>query len=1107
MNALIDAALNRARATLTIMVLLVMAGISAYISIPKEADPDIPIPIFFVSIVHQGISPEDAERLLIKPMETELRSLEGLEEMVGMAGQGYGGILLEFDVDFDKDAALQDVREKVDLARAELPEESEEPIVREFNTSLFPVLVVTLSGQVPERTLYTAARQLQDVIEGVPTVLEAKLVGHREELLEVVVDPAKLEAYNVSQAELINTVQRNNQLVAAGNVDTGQGRFSVKVPGLFETSEDVFSLPIKSAGEGVVTLGDLAEIRRTFKDRAGYARFNGEPAIAIEITKRIGTNIVENNAMVRHAVDEFSKQLPETVKINYTLDASNWIFDTLGSLQSSILTAIALVMIIVVAALGIRSAFLVGVAIPTSFMIGFFILQSLGMTVNMMVMFGMLLAVGMLVDGAIVMVEYADRKMAEGLSKRDAFGLAAKRMFWPITSSTATTLAAFLPMLAWPGVSGEFMSYLPITLIVVLTSSLATALIFLPVLGSIFGKRAEGEEEVLKQLAGAETGDIRNLSGLTGAYVRMLDRVVKHPIRTVIVTLVVLVGVFVAYGRNNNGVEFFVNTEPEQAIVMVSARGNLSAAETARLAGDVEQIVMNTSGIDSVFTTTTTDANTSPGGNQEKPTDLIAQMMVELEPYEERRSGHIILQEIRDKTADLPGIKVEVRKQENGPPTGKDVQVELTSTNFDKLVEAADIVNQHMRDNMTGLIDVEDTSPLPGIEWVLSVDREMAGRFGADVATVGAGVQLVTNGILIGVYRPDDADDEVDIRVRYPEDVRMIDQLDQIRVTTPQGLVPITNFVNREAEPRVTNIERINGIRRVTVRANTAVDPETGTKINVDQKVGELQAWLQSEDPLPEGVSYKFRGANEEQQESAQFLGGALIAALFLMFIILLTQFNSFYHSTLTLSTVVLSTVGVLIGMMVTGQPFSVIMTGTGIVALAGIVVNNSIVLIDTFQRLRAEGQHAVEATLRTAGQRLRPILLTTITTMLGLLPMALQINIDFFTRDVVFGGPVAIWWLQLSTAIIFGLGFSTLITLILVPVMLAAPTVLRERRIAFQERRKAAREARRARRDARHSGGGGPNPPASQSGTAPQGGSSGAGSSEGGGPMPHPAE
>lgn len=1064
MNSFIDAALARTRTVMTLMVLMVLAGVSAYISIPKEADPDIQIPVFYVSIVHQGISPEDAERLLIKPMETELRSLEGLDELTAIASTGHAGIILEFDVSFDKDSALADVREKVDLAQAELPSDTEEPIIREFNTSLFPVLIVTLSGDVPERTLFQHARALQDEIEGnVSTVLQAELVGHREELLEVIIDPSRMESYDVSQSELINAVSLNNRLVAAGAVDSGEGRFSVKVPGLFEDRDDVLNLPVKVSGDGVVTLSDLADIRRTFKDVDSYARFNGQPAIALQITKRIGENIVDNNQQVVNIVENFSANWPEEIQVNYTLDASTWIFRALGSLQASIITAIALVMIVCVAALGMRSSILVGVAIPTSFMIGFLFMSIMGMTVNMMVMFGMLLSVGILVDGAIVVVEYADRKMAEGLDRLEAYSLGAKRMFWPIASSTATTLAAFLPMLAWPGVSGEFMSYLPITLIVVLTASFITAMLFLPVLGSLVGKTEDQDSEVLKMLAGAETGDVRLLPGLTGSYVRMLDRLVHHPLLVLSGASVILIITMFAYGSFGNGVEFFVDTEPEQAIILVGARGNLSASDMQRLAQEVEEIALSTAGVRTVFSQAGTSVGGGgPGQGGDRPADVIAEMMIELDKYETRRKGAIILEEIRQRSAEIPGITVEVRKREDGPPTGKDIQIQLTSNDVDALLRTTDFIRHHVDNTDLGLIDVEDSRPLPGIEWVLSVDREMAGRFGADITTVGATVQLVTNGILIGNYRPDDAEDEVDIRVRYPSEYRSVAQLDQLRIRTNNGLVPISNFVSREPQQQVSTIERIDGHRRYTLKANTGVNPETGAKRNVDEVVGILEEWLAEQDIDP-AVTVKFRGANEEQAAAGDFLGKAMLAALFLMFIILLTQFNSFYFSVLTLSTVVLSTVGVLLGMMVTGQTFSIIMTGTGIVALAGIVVNNSIVLIDTYQRLLRDGMDEIEAILRTAGQRLRPILLTTITTMFGLLPMAIQVNVNFFAREITYGGPVAAWWVQLSTAIIFGLGFSTLLTLVLVPVLLVAPSRFKR---SFQNRRFLRRDSE----DWRHS-------------------------------------
>ena len=1035
--------LLRPRTVLTLMVVMVMSGILTYVSIPKEADPDIDVPVFYVSILHHGISPEDAERLLVKPMETELRGLDGLKEITAIASEGHAGLIVEFNIDVDHSAASSDVREKVDQARSELPSDAEEPVVNELNMSLFPVLVISLSGDVPERTLFNHAKKLQDEIEAIPSVLEARLTGHREELLEIILDASKLESYNITQDELITAVTLNNQLIAAGAMDSGKGRFSVKVPGLFNTAKDVYGLPIKVSGDGVVTLGQVAEIRRTFKDATGFSRFNGKPSIAIQIIKRIGTNIIENNNKVRDVVKAETGEWPDSVKVDFALDQSRFIFEVLGSLQAAILTAIALVMIVCVAALGMRSSLLVGIAIPTSFLIGFLILGLAGQTLNMMHMFGMVLTVGILVDSAIVIVEYADRKMAEGMVRREAYILAAQRMFWPVVSSTATTLAAFLPLLLWPGVSGEFMGFLPLTVIIVLSASLVTAMVFLPVLGSLFGKSIADQNDInaARKLSGAAHVDYSEIKGLAGRYVRVLQKIIMHPGLIILLTILTAYGVFAAFGRFNNGTEFFVDTEPEQAIVFVSARGNLAAEEELKLVTRVEDIILNTSGIKAVFTTTGKGGGGPELGSgvSDAPADQISMITVELTDYNTRRAGDYILEEIRQKVAPLPGIKVEVRKREDGPPTGKDIRLQISGSDRLKVEKTTGQVREHLDNGMKGLRDVEDTRPLPGIEWELTVDRREAGRFGTNITSVGAMIQLITNGILIGKYRPDDSDDEVDIRVRLPKGERTIDQLDRLRIRTPSGMVPIANFVSRKAKPRVNTIERKDGRFSMTVKANT-VEGVLG-----DDKVKELDGWLK-EQTWPKGVSFRFRGADEEQKEAGDFLGKAMLGALFIMFIILVTQFNSFYQAIITLSTVVLSIVGVLIGLMVTGQTFSIIMTGTGVVALAGIVVNNSIVLIDTYNRLTHDGIDTINAALRACAQRLRPVLLTTITTICGLLPMALQINLDFFNRFIQIGSVTSIWWVQLSTAIIFGLGFATLITLVLTPALLAAPTVWKNR-------------------------------------------------------------
>lgn len=1036
MNLLIDAVMARSRTVMAFMVVVIFAGFLSYLTIPKEVDPDIPIPMVLITISHPGISPEDAERLLIKPVEKRVQSIEGIKRLNAGAREGLAYLALEFDVDFDQNQALIDVREQVDIARSDLPEDTKEPLVREMNAGLFPILAVSLSGNVPERKLYENARKLQDKIEALPNVLEAKLTGHREELLEIIIEPTKLEAYNVTYQELVSAVTKNNQLIAAGALDTGRGRFAVKVPGLVETASDIYDLPIKVSGDSVVTLSDLADVRRTFKDPEGYARFNGRPAIVIQVIKRLGANIIETNAAVREIVDEESRYWPEGIHVNYALDISEHIVKMLGRLQGSVLTAICFVMIVVVAALGLRPGLMVGMAIPISFLMAFANLYALGFTLNMMVMFSMVLAVGMLVDGAIIVVEYADRKMSEGHPREQAYSLAAKRMFWPIVTSTLTTLAAFTPMLAWPGVTGKFMALMPITLIFVLISSLIMALFFLPVIGAHIGQPHKEKSATLTSLAAGQSGKLADLSGWTGKYIKLIEHALQRPLMVLGLSALLVASIGGTYWAVGPGLQFMPDGDPEYIAVYVGARGNLSKKEALDLVVEVESSLLDIEGIRSLYTFTGITSETTAGPRTPPPEDTIGQIQIELYDWQERRDAQSIVRDIRQAISTFPGLRIELKLEQMGPPVGKDVQLELSSDFGDLvLLEAARV--RRFVDSMEGLIEIEDSRSLPGIEWKLEIDREQAGRFGADVVQVGTMVQLVTNGILLSEYRPDDAEDEVEIRVRYPYADRTINQLDFLKIQTDQGLVPISNFVTRTAKTQISKLERLDGRRVITIRANTAEGVLT------NDKVVELEEWLQQANIDPR-VRYRFRGADEEGAAAAAFLGWAMLAALFIMAIILLTQFNNFYHVFLTLSAVVLSSVGVLLAVMITGQHFSILMTGTGLVALAGIVVNNNIVLIDTYQRLQRSGYEIYDAVLRTVAQRLRPVLLTTITTICGLLPMALQINLDFFTRQISTGDPGSLMWVPLATAVTFGLAFSTLITLVLTPSLLVLPQHLK---------------------------------------------------------------
>ncbi|NQV79313.1 MAG: efflux RND transporter permease subunit [Alphaproteobacteria bacterium] len=1027
---LIDQAFAHARTVLSALALILISGTIAYINIPKEAEPDINIPIIYVQMSHEGISPEDAERLLIRPMEQELRAIEGVMEMRSTGFEGGANVTLEFDAGFDVDKGMNDVREKVDLAKPELPEDTDEPTVNEVSSIGFPVLVATLSGGVPERTLYKMAEQLKDAIESIPTVLEAKIVGDRDEVLEVIVEPIKLESYNISNEELIRAINLNNQLVAAGALDSGQGRFTVKVPGLFETARDVLDLPLKVSadGNGVVSLGDVTTIRRTFKDRTSFARLNGQPAVALEITKRSGTNIIENNIAVRQVIGLFTAAWPENVQVTFSQDKMKFTQTILSELQNNILSAVLLVMIVVVGALGLRSGLLVGVAIPGSFLLGILIITMLGLTMNMVVMFSLILAVGMLVDGAIVVTEYADRRMAEGADRLEAYGDASKRMAWPIVASTATTLAAFAPLLFWPGIVGEFMGFLPITLIATLTASLIMALIFVPTLGSYFGKANSLTPKTVARFNAMESGDINQVGGFIGLYVKALKFFVKPapmPLITAVGSVAMLVGAAWLYAAHGTGVIFFPNVDPDNARVLVHARGNMSVDERDSLVRRVEDRVLLVDGIRTVYTRT---GGSSQGSND--PADVIGTMYVEFFDWDQRRPASEILTQIREDTASIPGVRVEAREPEEGPPTGKALRLELASPDPEALNVAVERINAAIQD-IPGLIDYEDSRPIPGIEWRLSVDRNQAGRFGADVVSVGNVVKLVTNGIKVGDYRPDDADEEVDIVVRFPESSRTLAMLDELRILTPNGLVPVSNFVSREAQQKTGSLERVAGTR--VLRIESEVLPG----VLPDDIVKEIKLALENVD-LPPNVLISFKGQDEEQAAAAAFLSKAFLVALFMMAIILVTQFNSFYHAFLILSAVILSTIGVILGLLVTGLPFSIVMTGVGIITLAGIVVNNNIILIDTYQILLRRGMDPYEAILRTGAQRMRPVLLTAITTIIGLMPMVTGVGINFITREVSVGAPSTQWWVLLATTVASGLAFATILTLVITPSMLA---------------------------------------------------------------------
>jgi len=1039
-------AIRNWRMTIGIMLFAVIGGFLAISRLPLDAEPDVPIPFVNIQVVLPGISPEDSERLLIRPMETELKSIEGLKQMDGVAATNVAFLTLEFEASHDLDQAIADVLEKVDRARAEFPQEAQEPIVNEISTSALPIVTVNLWGDAPERALQRQAKNLQRRLESLPQVLEAKISGERIDVLEAVIHPSKIDSLGISFDEISAAVARNNSLIPAGTLETDSGKFNVKLPGLIESPKDMEDLVVRRGVNGdIVRISDIATVRSGYKDISNIARFNGRTSASLEISKRQGENILSTVALVENLVNELkaSPDWPETINVTFSQSRAVYINDMRNELSSSIINAVILVFIVCIAALGWRSALFVGWAIPASFLIAFFLFLIQGETINMMILFGLILSVGVLVDSAIVIVEYADRKMDEGLGRKEAFQMAGERMFWPIISSTATTLAAFIPLLFWDTIPGKFMSYFPRTMIYVLTASMLMALIFLPTMGSIIGFKPKKKNNSNAALLAGADGDPSLLKGFTGIYVKFIQTLIRFPLLVILALGLLATMVMGGFQASMEGpppkpVAFFTDSPSDQIFVFARTRGNSTAEQSLDIAEELEQRLSQIDGIESIYTLAgpNSGGGFSFDGPSNVPADTSVRIYLELHPYGERRPLLDIYAEIEAASEGIPGVLTEVSAIDQGPPIAKDIGIQISSENRLKLREFTQQIRAKL-ETIEGVHDFEDSLPLPGIDWELVVDRAEAGRLGLDVGRIGSAIQFLTEGALVGKYRPLDVEEEVDIRVRYPKSARDLSQLDKLRIQTPQGAVPLSSVIKRVAKPRQDKIERRDLLPFFTVQGNTRKGYAT------NKQVEELERWFEEEANIPSDVKIKFLGQAEENAATAQFGKNAAMAILFMMGVILLLQFNSFYHVFLTLSSVVLSVLGVLLGL--TFYPYiSSILVLTGVIALAGIVVNNNIVLIDTYQRLKAHGFSSEDAALRTAAQRLRPVFLTTLTTVVGLMPLVLAWQANIFTgKFSTQGSSTSDIWAPISYVISCGLGFATILTLIITPVLLAMPAVI----------------------------------------------------------------
>ena len=1028
--------ISHARATIAIMLLIVVTGAGSRLSMPVELSPNVVLPVVMTMVRYDGISPEDGNRLLVRPIEKELKTIDGIEEIQATASEGYVVVTTEFEVSDNIKQAVADVREAVNRAKADFPDGAEEPIVDELSPSPEPSIVITFSGsEVSERELYRAAKFFQSKLETLPDVLKADLSGHREEIVEVIIDPEKLKLFNISINEFTRAISVNNVLIPTGEIDLAGGRFGIKVPAILESYKDIENVPIKSSPSKSISLGDLAEVRRTFRDAQGYGLINGEKALAIDVRKRITANLIDTVANTKQIIESYRSDFSENLDIGYAFDTSEMTEQMVNELQGNIITAMCLVLALVVATLGFRSGLLVGFAIPFSILGALIIINSLGHSFNFMVMFGLLLSLGMLIDGAIVVVEHANTKVSEGISFKKAYSDSVGRMAVPVIASTGTTLAAFLPLLFWPGVSGDFMSYLPITVFAVLGWSLLYALVFVPTLGTVLGRR-RGKNKKLPEDRESEKSARTLFLPLEKVYLKILKPVVNAPVKFAGIMFIFIFGIFALYFKFNSGQEFFTPIESQYGMIEIRAQGNLSINEQKEITLSVNRIVEQLEGVKQLYGYSSA-TNYVPFGS-DVSRDQISTILVELVPRSERSSGsREIFRTIREKTKSIPGIFVTGQEMEQGPPTGKDIQIQLSSSNRASLYKKAKDLRVWIDQNVEGIRDLQDTLPLAGIQWEIDVDESRAAMLGIDTVSVGNMIQLITNGAIIGKFRPDDADDEVEIRLRFPTQDRRLSNIRDLMVQSNNGPVPIGAFTRIVPASRVDSIQRINMDETVFIMANS----EDG--FLPDDQIQIIDSWvLANQDST---VEVKYRGANEEQQKSADFLLTAFLLAMSVMLIMLITQFNSFYQSGLILFSVILSTAGVLLGLLISQNTFSTVLTGVGIVALAGIVVNNNIVLIDTYNFIRARNPQisASNAVFNAARERFRPVMLTTITTVVGLLPLANGMSIDLINRTYTIGGMVSSWWQPLASAIVNGLLVATILTLLLTPAMLLVPEII----------------------------------------------------------------
>jgi multidrug efflux pump subunit AcrB len=1068
-----DTAINKRTSVLVLALVILVLGLVAYNTLPRESAPDITIPYIFVTTSYPGVAPEDIEQSITVPIEKKLKGLEAVKRIESSSTEGFSSIIIEFVAGTDIDYVLPKTKDKVDLARSELPADLEDdPEVTEINISELPIVVLSLSGTSGLVRLKEIAEDLEEDIESIPGVLEVDVTGGLEREIRVEPYPDKLAYYGLSILGLQKVIAEENRNVSGGTIRMGDGRFQLRVPGEFQSPQEIYGLVVGLHNGRPVYLKDAARVVDGFKDEEGRSRLNGREAVNIQVKKRAGENILRITEQIDRLIEERMPTWPQGTEVSKLMDQAKDIRSMVADLENNIITGLILVVVVLFFVMGVRNAVLVSLAIPFSMLLSFIILQALGITLNMVVLFSLTLALGMLVDNAIVIVENIFRYMEQGVPRLQAAMKGTGEVAQPVTASTVTTVAAFFPLLFWPGIMGEFMAYLPMTVIITLSSSLFVAMVINPALAAMFlrlppGHRFARVKVTAEEIEKAGEAPITIRGGTLKAYRRLLESALNHRLAVIAMAFLAIVAMAMVWYHKigiEKTIEFFPNIDPSSIYINLDMPEGADLEYSDRLARQVEMALCNGPG--QGLASPDADPAECYDDNREKKLHTLrhGQQVVGLTDmanvkyiysravaitggssvFDRNSPNHIGVQfydfedrpepapqtveEIRERIRGIPGSQITVAEQEEGPPTGAPINIEIVGDNFYVLGRIAQQVREVL-EKIPFVRDIRDDYIAGSPTVRVRVDRQRAALLGLSTEILGFALKVAFNGIKVSTYR--EGDEDYDITVQLPaSDRKVTDILRELLIPTTEGLVPLSTVTRFEVTGGLAQVNRINHERAVTVEANVE-------EMHIPGPVVRAQAEkILAKTTLPPGYKIRFTGEFEQQQEAQAFLSKAFAVAVLLIILILVTQFNSVAQPFIIMTSVILSLGGVFFGLAVMGLPFGIIMTGVGVISLAGVVVNNAIVLIDYTNRLHERGMHFREAIIAAGCTRLRPVFLTAVTTILGLLPMVTGIAFDFHEMEISWLSQSSQWWRSMASAVIFGLALATVLTLVVVPTL-----------------------------------------------------------------------